>query len=69
MPDPLAMFEAGFKGIRLNADGTPNYTFECGESGIDSMEALTRAKTDHRYLMVIVYAMDDWEGMERDARV
>jgi hypothetical protein len=63
MPDPIAMFEAGFKGIRLNADGTPNYTFEANEDANDWLTPLARAKANHQYLMVIVYDYEDWERM------
>ena len=65
MPDPLAMFEAGVSGIKSMADGSPRFEFECGEEAIEYMTPLGQAKADHTYLMVIVYRMDDWEGMER----
>ena len=62
--DPLAIFEAGVSNIKSMADGSPRFEFEAGEDAIQFMTPLGQAKADKRYLMVIVYGMDDWKKME-----
>jgi hypothetical protein len=64
-PDPIAMFEAGVSNIKSMADGSPRFEFESGESAIQFMTPLGQCKADKRYLMVIVYDMDDWAKIER----
>ena len=65
MPDPIAMFEAGVSNIKSMADGSPRFEFETGEDAIRFMTPLGQCKADKRYLMVIVYDLDDWAKIER----
>ena len=62
------MFEAGVSNIKSMADGSPRFEFECGEDAIQFMTPLGQCKADKRYLMVIVYDMNDWERLEAESR-
>jgi len=65
-PDPIAMFEGAFTQTRTMADGSPRFEFEAGEDAIEFMTPLAKTKADKRYLMVIIYDMDDWKQMEQE---
>jgi hypothetical protein len=64
--DPIAMFEAGVSNIKSMADGSPRFEFEAGEQAIQFMTPLGQCKADKRYLMVIVYDMNDWQKLESE---
>jgi hypothetical protein len=66
-PDPIAIFEAGVSNIKSMADGSPRFEFESGESAIQFMTPLGQCKADKRYLMVIVYDMQDWERISAES--
>ena len=66
MTEPLAMFEGGVTRIKTMADGSPRFEFEAPEQAISEMLELARAQSERRYLMVIVYDMEDWKRLERD---
>ena len=68
MTDPLAMFEAGVTQTKTMADGSPRFEFECGEDAIQYMTPLAMAKANKKYLMVIVYTLDDWKRLESEER-
>jgi hypothetical protein len=46
------------------ADGSPRFEFEAGEDAINQMQRLAEAQASRRYLMVIVYDLDDWKELE-----
>ena len=64
--EPIAMFEAGVTRVKTMADGSPRFEFEAPEQAISVMQQLAKAQSERRYLMVIVYDMDDWERIEQD---
>lgn len=67
-PDPLAMFEAGVTRVKTMADGSPRFEFEAPEQAINQMQRLAQAQAERRYLMVIVYDLEDWQRLESEAK-
>jgi hypothetical protein len=65
-PDPIAMFEAGVTRVKTMADGSPRFEFEAGEPAISVMQALAEAQASRKYLMIIVYDLEDWKRLEAD---
>ena len=65
-PDPLAVFEGGVTRVKTMADGSPRFEFEAPEQAIGQMQRLARAQAERRYLMVIVYDLEDWKRLERN---
>ena len=67
-PDPLAMFEAGVTRVKTMSDGSPRFEFEAPEQAINQMQRLAQAQAERRYLMVIVYDLEDWQRLESEAK-
>jgi hypothetical protein len=63
-PDPIAIFEAGVVRVRTMADGSPRFEFEAPEQAISQMQRLAESQAERKYLMVIVYDLEDWKRLE-----
>ena len=62
--DPIAMFEAGVTRVKTMADGSPRFEFEASEEAINVMQQLAEAQAGKKYLMIIVYDIEDWQKLE-----
>jgi hypothetical protein len=66
MPEPLALFDAEIVRVKTMIDGSPRFEFGSYEDANKYLSVLANAQANHRLVKVIVYAMDDWEELERE---
>jgi hypothetical protein len=58
------MFEAGETRLKTMADGSPRFECEAPEQAISVMHTLAEAQASRKYLMIIVYDLEDWKALE-----
>ena len=58
-PEPIAMFEVDNAKVTTRADAAPRCIFDGTEKAISELSKIAQAKTDGRYMLVMVYDLNE----------
>ena len=60
-PEPIAMFEEDNAKVTTMSVGAQRFIFDGTEKAISELSKIAKAKTDGRYMIVIVYDKDEMD--------